>query len=99
MINNAGIVRDRALWNMTVEDFDAVMRVHVRGTWLTSHYAAQHWRERAKTEGTVRGRIINTTSGAGLVGNFGQTNYATAKAPSPGSPSPPAWSCTTSASR
>jgi NAD(P)-dependent dehydrogenase (short-subunit alcohol dehydrogenase family) len=80
VINNAGIVRDRTLWNMTVEDFDAVMRVHVRATWLMSHYAAQHWRERAKTEGNVRGRIINTTSGAGLVGNFGQTNYATAKA-------------------
>ncbi len=80
LVNNAGIVRDRTLWNMSVEDFDAVMRVHVRATWLMSHYAAQHWRERAKEGGKVNGRIINTTSGAGLVGNFGQTNYATAKA-------------------
>jgi NAD(P)-dependent dehydrogenase (short-subunit alcohol dehydrogenase family) len=80
LVNNAGIVRDRALWNMTADDFDAVMRVHVRATWLMSHYAAQHWRDRAKAGDNVAGRIINTTSGAGLVGNFGQTNYATAKA-------------------
>jgi NAD(P)-dependent dehydrogenase (short-subunit alcohol dehydrogenase family) len=81
LINNAGIVRDRALWNMGIDDFDLVMRVHVRGTWLTSRTAARHWRDRAKAEGgPVFGRIINTTSGAGLVGNFGQSNYATAKA-------------------
>jgi NAD(P)-dependent dehydrogenase (short-subunit alcohol dehydrogenase family) len=81
LVNNAGIVRDRAIWNMSADDFDLVMRVHVRGTWLTSRAAAKHWRERAKLGGgTVAGRIINTTSGAGLVGNFGQTNYATAKA-------------------
>jgi NAD(P)-dependent dehydrogenase (short-subunit alcohol dehydrogenase family) len=80
LVNNAGIVRDRTLWNMTADDFDAVMRVHVRGTWLMSHFAAIHWRDRAKSAGKVAGRIINTTSGAGLVGNFGQTNYATAKA-------------------
>jgi NAD(P)-dependent dehydrogenase (short-subunit alcohol dehydrogenase family) len=81
LVNNAGIVRDRAIWNMPAEDYDLVMRVHVRGTWLTSRAAARHWRDRAKAEGgTVYGRIINTTSGAGLLGNFGQTNYATAKA-------------------
>ncbi|WP_109526572.1 MULTISPECIES: SDR family NAD(P)-dependent oxidoreductase [Nocardia] len=81
LVNNAGIVRDKAIWNMTVEDFDLVMRVHVRGTWLTSRAAARRWRELAKGNGgTVYGRIINTTSGAGLWGNFGQTNYATAKA-------------------
>jgi NAD(P)-dependent dehydrogenase (short-subunit alcohol dehydrogenase family) len=80
VVNNAGIARDSAIWNMTVDDYDAVMRVHVRGTWLPSRAAARHWRERFATEGNVRGRIINTTSGAGLVGNFGQTNYATAKA-------------------
>ncbi|MFI5040865.1 MAG: SDR family NAD(P)-dependent oxidoreductase [Acidimicrobiales bacterium] len=81
LVNNAGIVRDRAIWNMPVEDFDLVMRVHVRGTWLTSRAAARHWRDQAKGEGgSVYGRIINTTSGAGLLGNFGQTNYATAKA-------------------
>jgi NAD(P)-dependent dehydrogenase (short-subunit alcohol dehydrogenase family) len=80
LINNAGIVRDRAVWNMTTEDFDLVLRVHVRGTWLTSRAASRHWRERAKAHGPVSGRIINTTSGAGLHGNFGQTNYAAAKA-------------------
>ena len=56
------------------------MAVHVRGSWLTSRAAARRWRERAKGGDDVRGRIINTTSGAGLVGNFGQTGYATAKA-------------------
>jgi NAD(P)-dependent dehydrogenase (short-subunit alcohol dehydrogenase family) len=80
LINNAGIGRDRAIWNMSPEDFDLVMRVHVRGTWLMSHFAAIHWRDRAKAGEKTRGRIINTTSGAGLQGNFGQSNYATAKA-------------------
>jgi len=81
LVNNAGIVRDRAVWNMSADDFDRVMRVHVRGTWLTSRAAARYWRDRAKAEdGKVFGRIVNTTSGAGLFGNFGQTNYATAKA-------------------
>ena len=81
VVNNAGIVRDRAIWNMTADDFDLVMNVHVRGTWLTCRAAARHWRERSKAgEADVGGRIINTTSGAGLHGNFGQTNYATAKA-------------------
>jgi NAD(P)-dependent dehydrogenase (short-subunit alcohol dehydrogenase family) len=80
LVNNAGIVRDGAIWNMTDSDFDAVIRVHVKGTWAPSHHAARHWRERSKNGETFTGRIINTTSGAGLVGNFGQTNYATAKA-------------------
>ncbi len=81
VVNNAGIVRDRAVWNMEAADFDLVMRVHVRGTWLVSRAAARHWREVARREGApVGGRIINTVSGAGLFGNFGQSNYATAKA-------------------
>lgn len=80
VVNNAGIVRDAAIWNMPVADFDAVMKVHVRGTWLPSHFAAKYFRDRSKAEGAFPGRIINTVSGAGLVGNFGQTNYATAKA-------------------
>jgi NAD(P)-dependent dehydrogenase (short-subunit alcohol dehydrogenase family) len=80
LVNNAGIVRDRAIWNMPADDFDIVMRVHVRGTWLTSHFASIRWRDRAKGGEQLTGRIINTTSGAGLQGNFGQTNYATAKA-------------------
>jgi NAD(P)-dependent dehydrogenase (short-subunit alcohol dehydrogenase family) len=81
VVNNAGIVRDRVIWNMEVDDFDLVMRVHVRGTWLVSRAAARHWREVAKSSGgRVGGRIINTVSGAGLLGNFGQSNYAPAKA-------------------
>jgi NAD(P)-dependent dehydrogenase (short-subunit alcohol dehydrogenase family) len=80
VVNNAGIVRDKAIWNMTPDDFDIVMRVHVRGTWLMSHFAAKYWRAQFQAGERVRGRIINTTSGAGLSGNFGQTNYATAKA-------------------
>jgi len=73
-------VRDAAIWNMPVEDWDLVMRVHVRGTWSTSHFAAKYFRERAKNDDSLHGRIINTTSGAGLGGNFGQSSYATAKA-------------------
>jgi NAD(P)-dependent dehydrogenase (short-subunit alcohol dehydrogenase family) len=81
VVNNAGIVRDRAVWNMETDDFDLVMRVHVRGTWLVCRAAARHWRNLAKEQGgSVGGRLINTVSGAGLLGNFGQTNYATAKA-------------------
>jgi len=80
LVNNAGIVRDGAIWNMSPDDFDAVLRVHVKGSWSPSHWAARHWRQRAKAGETFTGRIINTTSGAGLVGNFGQTGYATAKA-------------------
>lgn len=80
VVNNAGIVRDRAIWNMTPDDFDKVMDVHIRGTWLISHFAAVRWRERYTAGERFTGRIINTTSGAGLQGNFGQSNYATAKA-------------------
>ncbi|OYX21985.1 MAG: short-chain dehydrogenase [Rhodobacterales bacterium 32-66-9] len=81
VVNNAGIVRDKAIWNMSADDFDLVMNVHLRGTWLTCRAAAQHWRAVSKAgSGRYPGRIINTTSGAGLLGNFGQTNYAAAKA-------------------
>lgn len=81
LVNNAGIVRDSAIWNMSEADFDAVIAVHLKGAWAPSKHAAVHWRERNKATGQpVGGRIINTTSGAGLTGNFGQTNYATAKA-------------------
>jgi len=80
VVNNAGIARDKVVWNMSAADFDAVMRVHVRGSWLLTHFAAQHWRTRSQAGETFTGRIINTTSGAGLNGNFGQSNYATAKA-------------------
>ncbi len=80
LVNNAGIVRDSAIWNMDEADFDSVIAVHLKGTWAPSKHAAIHWRGRAKAGETFTGRIINTTSGAGLVGNFGQSNYATAKA-------------------
>ena len=80
VVNNAGIVRDKVIWNMSAADFDSVLLVHVRGSWLTTREAARRWRGRAKAGGTFTGRIINTTSGAGLTGNFGQSGYATAKA-------------------
>jgi NAD(P)-dependent dehydrogenase (short-subunit alcohol dehydrogenase family) len=80
LVNNAGIVRDAAIWNLAETDFDAVLRVHVKGSWSPCHHAARHWRARSKAGESFTGRIINTTSGAGLVGNFGQSNYATAKA-------------------
>ncbi|HET8930102.1 MAG TPA: SDR family NAD(P)-dependent oxidoreductase [Acidimicrobiales bacterium] len=80
LVNNAGIVRDSAIWNMDEADFDSVIAVHLKGTWAPSKHAAIHWRERTKAGEFFTGRVINTTSGAGLVGNFGQSNYATAKA-------------------
>lgn len=75
MVTNAGILRDRVLWNMSDEDFDAVIRVHLRGTFTCARAAAVHFRERG--EG---GRLILAGSPAGQRGNFGQTNYAAAKA-------------------
>lgn len=81
LVNNAGIVRDGSIFNMSVDDFDAVIKVHLRGTWLPCKHAAVHWRQLNKSTGEqVNGRIINTVSGAGLTGNFGQSNYAPAKA-------------------
>jgi len=80
LINNAGILRDRMLVSMTPEDWDAVIRVHLRGTFAASHFAANHWRQRFKEEGPVQGRLINTTSASGIYGNVGQTNYGAAKA-------------------
>ena len=81
LVNNAGIVRDSTIVKMSESDFDAVMNVHVKGTWAPCKHAAVHWNDRYKATGEpVGGRIINTTSGAGLTGNFGQTNYASAKA-------------------
>jgi NAD(P)-dependent dehydrogenase (short-subunit alcohol dehydrogenase family) len=80
VVNNAGIARDKVIWNMSADDFDIVMKVHVRGTWLATREAALRWRARSKAGEKLTGRVINTTSGAGLSGNFGQSNYATAKA-------------------
>jgi NAD(P)-dependent dehydrogenase (short-subunit alcohol dehydrogenase family) len=80
LVNNAGILRDRTLVNMTVDEWDAVVRVHLRGTFAPSRWAAQHWRGQAKSGVDNDARIVNTTSAAGLYGNPGQTNYGAAKA-------------------
>jgi NAD(P)-dependent dehydrogenase (short-subunit alcohol dehydrogenase family) len=80
LVNNAGILRDRMLATMTEGEWDAVIRVHLKGTFAPSHYAAAHWRERSKAGETIDARLINTTSVAGLYANLGQTNYGAAKA-------------------
>lgn len=80
VVNNAGILRDRFLVNMSEDEWDAVFGVHAKGTFLMSRLAATHWRERCATEESTAGRIINTSSASGLYGNPGQTNYAAAKA-------------------
>ncbi len=80
LVNNAGFLRDRMLVGMSVEEWDAVVRVHLRGHFCTLRHAAGHWRERAKAGDAVDARVINTSSGAGLMGSVGQGNYAAAKA-------------------
>lgn len=80
LVNNAGILRDRMLVNMTEQEWDAVIKVHLKGTAGPSHHAAVHWRERSKAGDENHGRIINTSSPSGLYGNPGQTNYGAAKA-------------------
>jgi len=80
VVNNAGILRDRTLANMSVEEWDAVIKVHLRGTFCMSHHAAVYWRDQAKGGTPANARIINTTSPTGLYGNIGQANYGAAKA-------------------
>jgi NAD(P)-dependent dehydrogenase (short-subunit alcohol dehydrogenase family) len=80
VVNNAGILRDRMMVNMSMDEWDAVIRVHLRGTFTTMRQAAGYWRERAKAGKANDARIINTTSASGLFGNTGQTNYGAAKA-------------------
>ena len=80
LVNNAGILRDRMLFNMSFEEWDAVMHVHLRGTFGPAHFAAVHWRQRAKAGETLDARLINTTSPSGIYGNVGQANYGAAKA-------------------
>jgi NAD(P)-dependent dehydrogenase (short-subunit alcohol dehydrogenase family) len=81
VVNNAGILRDRMLVNMSEEEWDAVIQVHLKGTFAPSRHAAAHWRElHKKTGDPVMGRIINTTSTSGIYGNVGQSNYGAAKA-------------------
>jgi NAD(P)-dependent dehydrogenase (short-subunit alcohol dehydrogenase family) len=79
LVNNAGILRDRVVVNMTAEEWDAVVRVHLRGHFLPTKWAASYWRELAKAGTPVKASIINTTSTSGLLSNSGQTNYGAAK--------------------
>ena len=80
LVNNAGILRDKMSFNMTESDWDDVIRVHLKGHFATAQHAAVYWRTKAKAGEDVYGRIINTSSEAGLFGNAGQANYSTAKA-------------------
>ncbi|NKC14671.1 MAG: SDR family oxidoreductase [Gammaproteobacteria bacterium] len=81
LVNNAGILRDRMLVNMTEEEWDAVIAVHLKGTFAPSRHAAAYWRAMSKEkDAPVSGRIINTSSTSGIYGNVGQTNYGAAKA-------------------
>jgi NAD(P)-dependent dehydrogenase (short-subunit alcohol dehydrogenase family) len=81
VINNAGILRDRMLVNMTEDEWDSVIQVHLKGTFAPSRHAAAYWRQTSKDTGEkVNARIINTSSTSGLYGNVGQTNYGAAKA-------------------
>jgi len=80
VVNNAGILRDRMLFSMTEAEWDAVIQVHLKGTFGPSRFAAEYWRNRAKNGEPNAARLINTTSVAGIYANPGQTNYASAKA-------------------
>jgi 3-oxoacyl-[acyl-carrier protein] reductase len=83
LVNNAGILRDKMLHNMSEEDFDLVIKVHLKGTWACGRAVVQHWRPLAKgekDEGTPKHRkIVNVTSPSGLIGSVGQSNYSAAK--------------------
>lgn len=79
VVNNAGIVRDRMFVSATLEEWDATMRVHLRGHFCVTRHAVDHWRARTKAGERVDARIINTTSGAGLQGSIAQAAYSTAK--------------------
>ena len=81
VVNNAGILRDRMLVNMTEDEWDSVIQVHLKGTFAPSRHAAAYWRQKSKDTGEkVNARIVNTSSTSGLYGNVGQTNYGAAKA-------------------
>ena len=79
LVNNAGITRDRMLVNMSEEEWDSVIAVHLKGHFAPTRHAAAHWRERSKAGDEVRGRVINTSSPSGVFGNVGQANYGAAK--------------------
>jgi NAD(P)-dependent dehydrogenase (short-subunit alcohol dehydrogenase family) len=80
VVNNAGILRDRMVFNMAADEWDAVIRVHLRGHFLVTRAACAHWRERSKAGEQARGQIVNTTSTSGILGMAGQANYGAAKA-------------------
>jgi NAD(P)-dependent dehydrogenase (short-subunit alcohol dehydrogenase family) len=80
LVNNAGILRDRVLVNMTEEEWDAVIHVHLKGHFVPTRWAAAHWREEVKAGKEVNAAVVNTSSTSGLLGNPGQTNYGAAKA-------------------
>ncbi len=81
LVNNAGVLRDRMVFTMSAEEWDLVLRVHLRGHFITTRLATAYWRERSKSTGTpVYARIVNTSSEAFLLGSAGQPNYAAAKA-------------------
>jgi len=80
VVNNAGFVRDRMFVSVTEDEWDAVVRVHLKGHVAPARWAVAHWRERAKAGEPVDARIVNTTSGAGLMGSVGQSAYSAAKA-------------------
>jgi len=80
VVNNAGILRDRMMANMSEAEWDAVIKVHLKGTFAPAHFAAAYWRDQSKAGKSVDGRIINTTSVSGIYGNIGQANYGAAKA-------------------
>lgn len=80
LVNNAGIIRDKMIVSMSEEDFDSVIRVHLKGTFSTTHHACSRWRDRFKAGDAVRAAVVNTVSSAGLQGNVGQANYGAAKA-------------------
>ncbi len=80
LVNNAGILRDRMLVNMEEHEWDAVIQVHLKGTYAPAHHAAAYWRDQSKAGDPVDARLINTSSVSGIYGNMGQTNYGAAKA-------------------
>src|SRR5262247_3792079 len=80
VVNNAGILRDRMIFNMGEDDWDAVIGVHLKGTFNMARHACEYWREEHKKGNQLNGRIINTASDAGLIGNVGQSNYGACKA-------------------
>jgi len=80
LVNNAGILRDRVLVNMTEEEWDSVIHVHLKGHFVPTRHAAAYWREQSKAGREVKASVVNTSSTSGLLGNPGQTNYGAAKA-------------------